>query len=195
MSSTFAILDFDGTLFNIQITNFDFFRKNLAERILIDTGYTANLKPILRGLADLYSVHTEYAKKCYAKLDLLEIESECRIIPHTKSLLQQLKLKNIPVVILSNNCNEAIKNALIENSIDNLISEIYGRKVGVDGKPDPEILNTILEKYSHKGFTNIVSCGDKRTDSSVLELSKIRSLGYKYYFCSPDNIKSIINYF
>jgi phosphoglycolate phosphatase-like HAD superfamily hydrolase len=194
MTPTLAILDFDGTLFNIQVTNFDSFRNTLAEKILLETGHTTSLKPILKSLADLYSINPEYARKCYIELDLLEVKSECLIIPHTKLLLEKLKLKNIPVIILSNNCEEVIKNALIRNSLDGLIKEIYGRKIGLDGKPDPTILNTILEKYHRLGFTKIVSCGDRATDNSVLLSSKVTSLGFKYYFCHPNDIFSIIKY-
>jgi phosphoglycolate phosphatase-like HAD superfamily hydrolase len=173
MPPTLAILDFDGTLFNIKITDFNGFRKTLSERIFLDTGHSTNLKPILKCLADLYNLNPNFAKKYYEKLDLLEVESECTIIPHTKSLLQKLKLKKIPVIILSNNCENVIKKALIKNSIGDLINDIYSRKIGLNGKPDPTILNTILKKYHRLGYTNIVSCGDRETDQSVLLSSKM----------------------
>jgi phosphoglycolate phosphatase-like HAD superfamily hydrolase len=193
MSDVIAILDFDGTLFDIKINDFDIFRKKLASAIFEETGFETNLYPILDCLSEVNSLFPEISKKYYSQLDNLEINSECEIKPNTKNILEHLNLKNIPIIILSNNCDKVIEKSLKENKLDLLVKEIFGRRIGFKGKPDPTILNILLEKYALNGFNKVISSGDKDTDESVLELSNYKALGYRYYFCKADNLNLMLD--
>ena len=102
--------------------------------------------------------------------------------------LKQLKYMGIKSIILSNKPQlqaETVADTLFGNE---LIYEVYGGKDGVPLKPDPTVLNEILEKYKIKK-EECIFIGDSEPDMITSQNAGVKSVGVLWGFRNEEKLK------
>ena len=102
--------------------------------------------------------------------------------------LNELKNMGIKNVILSN--KPQIQAETVANTIfgGELISEVCGGREGIPLKPDPTVLNELLEKYNVKKEECIL-LGDSKPDMMLASNAGVKSIGVLWGFRDEKELK------
>ena len=196
MTFNVVFLDFDKTIFDIKIPDYEVKRDLMRSELKQRYGVTSNLKPILEETHKLEEYHPGIRKFIFDKLTSMEMNSEVDIYPYTKSLLK--KYSDSPVAIISNNCEAVIKRELKKSHLDNFVNVIISRDDQVDAKPSPEPLQAawkllleqeIVESDALKTFLMIGDCWRDKESAAVF--AQIQNCNY--VFVTPDGISNLLN--
>ena len=110
--------------------------------------------------------------------------------PGIKEVLVQLKRWGIRLSVASNKYNEATQ-ALIRHYFgDDMFDVILGERLGVERKPNPQIIYDIFATPSIKGCTpeETLYVGDSDVDMQTAHNARLTAIGCTWGFCTRENL-------
>ena len=146
--------------------------KKLIERCIIDVKGDLNL------LDEIYDKFTiNYEKNClrFAKL-----------YPYIKELLDILKKDNY-LLFVNTNKNDNLAKLILNDLLKDYFIDIYGITNNYPSKPNPYIINYILNKYQLKN-EEVIYIGDSNVDIETAHNANIKVIGCNYGFRGKEEL-------
>ena len=105
-------------------------------------------------------------------------------------VLKQLKLWNIRLAVASNKYNEATQALIRYYYGDDMFDVILGERLGVERKPNPQIIYDIFATPSIKGCTpeETLYVGDSDVDMQTAHNARLTAIGCTWGFCTRENL-------
>lgn len=188
------IFDLDGTLLNTLTTLKDTLNCALTAANLPNVSLKQTSDMIGRGIRNLilqasnnderidymYDVFMDYYRENYL-VNTFPYEGIVEVV-------NKLKEKYILGVI--SNKNGEISQKLIEHFFPNKFDFIIGDRMGFPRKPDPTVINYIMEKY---GLTtaDFIYIGDSEVDVQTIKNANLNGLVVCYGFRSEDYLRKM----
>ncbi|APX72772.1 HAD-IA family hydrolase [Companilactobacillus allii] len=163
------VWDFDGTLANsypgIVVATQKSLKENFDINISKDTIYKEALKTSVRKLAgDLVNGDEDKIKLFYKSYKLYEkaYHDQIKLMPHAKIALEYCKVQGYQQFIVTHR-DTSIFQIAKNLEISDYFTEIVSAEDGHVRKPDPEMLNYLISKYSID-TTDLWVIGDRKID-------------------------------
>lgn len=160
-----AFVDFDKTIYDLQIPHFEEYRKTLSKNVEEKFDVRDNFHPILENTEKMAALNAEIKKYVYESIDELEENATGHFYPYAESLLKKLSAE-MPVLVVSNNSGAVISKRLREQQLHRYIQYVYGRGTFDYFKPMGEVLSYCCEQInlSPKSINKFVYYGDSWRD-------------------------------
>lgn len=173
-------LDFDKTIANIVIEDFEKFRSDLRINLWRKYKIDNSLAPILNSIDEIEQINSKAATYCKIRLMDLEINANTKIYPYTKLLFTYLNtINDVVTIVVSDNCYFVINEFLKLHSLN--VNLIVSRDNYNKRKPTcwPYVYALNCLNINHLDH-EIISIGDSNKD-----LEGAKSLGN--YLCREVN--------
>ena len=173
------VLDFDGVIVDLNLPT-ETIRQSIAKRFA-ELDITLQFRPLLKDLKkalDILSTRSatkaaEVQREIWQMIDAHEVEAakSCSIRPGVIEFLDTVK--HLPIAIYSNNCPQAIEQALATNSISrDYFTQILGRDVPTSIKPKADPLIEIATTIGLDRVRRIFFIGDQPDDMRSAEMTR-----------------------
>lgn len=101
-----------------------------------------------------------------------------KIFPETGPLLEKIKSMGIKIAIASNSAPKILEYCIKRAKIDKIVDFYIGASDSIKGKPAPDILIKILEKFNFKP-SEVLFVGDSPFDIEAARRASIKVVGIK----------------
>lgn len=101
---------------------------------------------------------------------------------HITDLLASLEKANILIAVASNKFESGTKSLVAQYFSDFKWAAIYGQREGIPPKPDPRIIEDILDDLQITDKTEVLYLGDTATDMQTCKNAGITSIGVSWGF-------------
>jgi HAD superfamily hydrolase (TIGR01549 family) len=174
-----VVLDFDGVIVDLNLPT-ELIRQDIAKPFAA-LNIVLPFRPLLKELKkalDILSTRSatqaaDMQKEIWQFIDEKEIEAaqNCSIRPGVIEFLDSIK--HLPIVIYSNNCPQAINQALHSNGVPkDYFRRILGRDVPSSIKPSAEPLIEIANDFGLDQIRRIFFIGDQPADMQSAKMSR-----------------------
>ncbi len=116
----------------------------------------------------------EIAAKIFTRY--LEYEKDAPLFPGTKSLLEELK-KHFDLYIISHSQSKNLERHLQEKKIEKYFKGIFGADKLPSLKPDPKVIDPIINLYKRPNRNEFLFIGDMPTDIETGQEAGIWTIG------------------
>ncbi len=164
------LFDMDGTLVKFKL-DFDYLKRS-TRKILEDNGIYLEIKGSLietikelRPLFDTDEAYNNFVKGIEDTISQHEIETaeKAEVFPHSKELLDTLRLKGKKIGIITRNCKKASLRTLEVSGLIGYMDVIVTREDVINVKPHPEHVEVAINHLGKKPSETVV-VGDHRYD-------------------------------
>lgn len=164
------LFDMDGTLVKFKL-DFDYLKKS-TRKILEDNGIYLEIKGSLietikelRPLFDNEESYNNFVQGIEDTISQHEIETaeKAEPFPHSKELLESLKLKGKKIGIITRNCKKASFRTLEVSGLIDYIDLVVTREDVINVKPHPDHVEVAIKHLGKKPSETVV-VGDHRYD-------------------------------
>lgn len=182
MKNFAVIFDLDGTVLNTDTLIFKSFehtfKKFFPKHQLTQEELLSFLGPTLKASFSKYTDDkVEECIHCYREYNHAHHEDYVTIYPHVVEVLEELKSKGYPLVIVTSKAKDAAMIGLNLFNLTQYFDVILGMEDVKNQKPDPEGINKALEKTNCvKG----VMIGDNKSDILAGKNANIYTIGVKW---------------
>ena len=187
-----CIFDLDGTLLNtvyalsycISFTMKEFGGREIDishTKLFVGDGYKELVKRAL-----IYSGDTELRNMdpaCRLYMEIFNKNNLYKVKPY-EGIIEAIKFlngKQIKAAVLSNKPEEAARKNINEFFDEGLFERVYGQKEGIPRKPDPAMLNSLIQELE-VNKDEILYFGDTSTDMLTANNAKVRAVGVLWGF-------------
>jgi HAD superfamily hydrolase (TIGR01549 family) len=186
-----AFVDFDKTIYDLQIPLFEDNRKELAKNVEEKFGIIDSFYPILENIQKISLLNPEIRKYAYGYIDEIEHKAGGYFYSYAESLLKKVSGK-MPVLIVSNNSSQVIAQRLKDGNLYNYVKYVYGRDSADYFKPTGEVLAFCCEQLSilPKSISKFIYIGDSWRDyKCAADFAAKNNLNYTFLHPNslPDN--------
>lgn len=187
-----AFIDFDKTLYDLQIPDYEQHRQALAKQLRGEFGIETNLYPILEETARVSENKPVVRSFIHKYIDDVEHNSGGYFYDYAASLLKRIA-ETTPVIVVSNNSSEVIKERLAAAELLSCVSYVYGRDTAEFFKPKKEVLQyccTAMD-LDPSQLQNFMFAGDSWRDYACAS-GFAAHYGLSYSFMHPSTLAGLI---
>ena len=134
-----AFIDFDKTIYDLVIPDFEERRKELAIDLKTKFDVDTKLYPILEDTEKISGANGAIRKYVYDYIDEVENKASGYFYEYAENILKKISEK-MPVVIVSNNNSVLIRRKLSESNLSEYVKYVYGRDTYDYYKPTGKVL-------------------------------------------------------
>jgi HAD superfamily hydrolase (TIGR01549 family) len=179
---TIAFIDFDKTIYDLQIPDYEEHRGLLAKTIKEKFNVETRLYPILEDTIKISESNSAIKKYVYDYIDDIEMKASGYFYDYAEDFLKDLAEK-MPVVIVSNNSSRVIEERLKKQDLNKYVKYIYGRDTGDFYKPMKEVLEYCCAQVdiTPAAANNFIYAGDSWRDyQCVAHFAAKHSLNFSF---------------
>lgn len=195
--------DVDGTVLNTLETIIHYTNESLEDKNYKRVDDKEYIRKTL-GYGSLYLVEKalDFNNAKYTKeeaLNLLDYYTNkynanpaylSEIYPGVEELIKTLKNEGYTVIAYSNKPDNVLQGLMAEKFEEGLFDHIEGKKIDAPSKPDPTVLNKIINMYGIEK-EDIVYIGDSEVDIETAKNAGIASIAVSWGFRDRDFLEKV----
>lgn len=189
-----AFIDFDKTIYDLVIPDFEERRKELAKNVKEKFNVDALFYPILEDTEKISILNSGIRQYVYNFIDDVENNAQGYFYDYAEGVLKKIAEK-MPVVIVSNNNSVLINKKLLEYNLSKYVKYVYGRDTYDYYKPTGKVLEYCCSELAipFQEADKFVFIGDGWRDyACASEFAKKNGLSYTFIHAKLLNQNEII---